>query len=284
MSIKPKVAFVTGVNGISGNAIVEHLIRTPKTDWSKIIITSRRPLKNYWQDPRVQFIALDFLEPVETIISKIRVNVPLFENFLTAIDQVARDKLQRVCLQTGGKRTFCSHCSSNRNWSYNIIRPNAIIGFTPGNNGISEALTLALYFLICCETGEFPRFPGNQYFYNCVDDNSYAPTNEAFNHANGDTFVWRYFFPRIGAYFGLEVPETTNFTTAATSSGVGTHRENQFKMSEWAAEKRPVWESICAKYGGNPEAFDWGTWAFFDWGIGKAWPTLSSISKARRFG
>ena len=30
---KPKVAFITGVNGISGNAIVEHLIRQPKTEW-----------------------------------------------------------------------------------------------------------------------------------------------------------------------------------------------------------------------------------------------------------
>jgi len=30
---KAKVAFVTGVNGISGNALVEHLIRTPKTEW-----------------------------------------------------------------------------------------------------------------------------------------------------------------------------------------------------------------------------------------------------------
>ena len=28
-----KVAFVTGANGISGNAIVEHLIRTPPTEW-----------------------------------------------------------------------------------------------------------------------------------------------------------------------------------------------------------------------------------------------------------
>ncbi|KAL4761199.1 SDR family oxidoreductase [Aspergillus foveolatus] len=355
MANRFKVAIVTGVNGISGNAIVEHLIRTPKTEWSKIIITSRRPLKNYWQDPRVEFIALDFLEPVETIISKMtpycsdvthayftsyvhtddfaklkEFNVPLSENFLTAIDQVARNTLQRVCLQTGGKHygvhlgpvkqpcseehpryddkgenfyysqeDFLFAMQKNRNWTYNIIRPNAIIGFTPGNNGMSEALTLALYFLICRETGEFPRFPGNQYFYNCVDDNSYAPSlaemsvwattnpeaaNEAFNHANGDTFVWRYFFPRIGAYFGLEVPETTVFTTAATLCGPGTSRENQFKMSDWAADKRPVWESICAKYGGSPEAFDWGTWAFFDWGIGKAWPTLSSISKARRFG
>lgn len=30
-------------------------------------------------------------------------NTPLFENFLNAIDAVAGDSLQRVCLQTGGK-------------------------------------------------------------------------------------------------------------------------------------------------------------------------------------
>lgn len=55
-------------------------------------------------------------------------------------------------------------------------------------------------------------------------------------------------------------------------------------MSDWAADKRPVWKRICAKYGGSEAAFDCGTWGFFDWSVGKAWPTTSSISKARRFG
>jgi nucleoside-diphosphate-sugar epimerase len=124
----PKVAFVTGCNGISGNAIVEHLIRQPKEEWSRIVVTSRSPLKNYWQDPRVEFVAIDFLEPVETVISKISrscekvthayytsyvhtddfaklrdYNVPLFKTFLVAIDTVAGQNLQRICLQTGGK-------------------------------------------------------------------------------------------------------------------------------------------------------------------------------------
>jgi len=87
-------------------------------------------------------------------------------------------------------------------------------------NGMSQALTLALYILVSKERGETPRFPGNEYFYNCVDDSSYAPSiadmsiwavtnehckNEAFNHTNGDVFVWRYFWPRLGKYFGLDV-------------------------------------------------------------------------------
>lgn len=29
----PKVAFVTGANGISGHAIIENLIRTPSHEW-----------------------------------------------------------------------------------------------------------------------------------------------------------------------------------------------------------------------------------------------------------
>lgn len=88
------------------------------------------------------------------------------------------------------------------------------------DNGMSECLTTALYLLICKETGENIRFPGNEYYYNSVDDNSFAPSiaemsiwsttnehtrNEDFNHQNGDIIVWRYFFSRLGQYFGLEV-------------------------------------------------------------------------------
>ena len=94
----------------------------------RIVVTSRSPLKNFWQDPRVEFVAIDFLEPVDAIVQKMLplcrgvthafftsyvhtddfmrlrdLNVPLFENFLTAIDTVAGGSLQRVCLQTGGK-------------------------------------------------------------------------------------------------------------------------------------------------------------------------------------
>jgi hypothetical protein len=55
-------------------------------------------------------------------------------------------------------------------------------------------------------------------------------------------------------------------------------------MTKWASDKQQVWEKVCEKYGGNKEAFEWGTWGFFDWAIGKGWPTLASVSKARRMG
>lgn len=85
---------------------------------------------------------------------------------------------------------------------------------------MSEAITLALYFLICREMGQPATFPGNKVFYNTVDDQSYAPSiadmsvwastndhckNEDFVHVNGDVIMWRYFWPAIAAHFGLEV-------------------------------------------------------------------------------
>ncbi|KAL4885959.1 hypothetical protein BJY04DRAFT_214152 [Aspergillus karnatakaensis] len=123
-----KVAFVAGANGISGHALIEHLIRTPHQEWSQIIITSRKPPPNYWVDPRVRFIAIDFLEePREDVLAKLRSvckevthafftsyvhngdssklaekNCPLWYNFLDAVDK-ACPRLQRVNLQTGGK-------------------------------------------------------------------------------------------------------------------------------------------------------------------------------------
>ncbi|KAI5917616.1 hypothetical protein F4810DRAFT_704762 [Camillea tinctor] len=253
-------------------------------------------------------------------------NIPLFENFLHAIDSVAGSSLQRVCLQTGGKhygyhlgsgtcpaRETMPRCDphpsnfyypqedlmfklhAKRSWSWNVIRPSGIVGFTPGQNGMSEALTLALYMLVCKELGETPLFPGNQYFYNAVDDDSYAVSladmtiwattnentkNEAFNHANGDTYVWKYHFADIGKYFGITIPEQTEWPGEYNDGRLVT----QFRMKDWAEGKKHVWERLCDKYGGNKDAFDWGTWDFFDWTTGKSWPTILSITKARKFG
>ncbi|KAL3474864.1 hypothetical protein BJX99DRAFT_271465 [Aspergillus californicus] len=346
-----KVAFVTGANGISGFAIVEHLIRQSKEEWSKIIVTSRRQLANTWVDPRVEFVAVDFLDPVEKITSELRdicapvthafftsyvhdddfrvlrdKNVPLFENFLDALDTVC-PKLQRVSLQTGGKyygvhlgpvkvpleesfpryedhgynfyynqEDYLRTVQKRRNaWSYNIIRPNAINGYSPHANGMSEALTIAIYMLICRELNQPATFPGNEYFWNSIDDNSYAPSladltvwatthdncrDEAFNHVNGDVFVWKHLWQDIAAYFGLEAP-TPKFEKA---TGQAKTLSNEIDMVEWAKDKREVWARVVQKYGGRLDAFDWGTWGFFNWATGKSWLTISSINKARRFG
>jgi hypothetical protein len=93
-------------------------------------------------------------------------------------------------------------------------------------NGMSQALITAIYFLICRATGESGVFPGNKIWYDMLDDSSYAPgiadlsifasthdhcKDEAFNHVNGDVLMWRYFWPKIGKYFGLPVSHITSY-------------------------------------------------------------------------
>lgn len=124
----PKVAFITGGNGITGSAIIEHLVNnTSKEEWRDIIVTSRSPFKTLVQDPRIKFVALDFTKQPKELIESMRdvcapvthayfssyvhkddfqelntANQALFENFLRALVEVT-PKLEAVCLQTGGK-------------------------------------------------------------------------------------------------------------------------------------------------------------------------------------
>ncbi|KGO44678.1 hypothetical protein PEX1_040960 [Penicillium expansum] len=282
-----KVAFVTGANGISGHAFIEHLIRTPESKWSKIIVTSRRPLLSSWLDPRVEFVALDFLEPAENIVIVIKTvckdvthtyftsyvhsmdfstlaekNCPLFRNFLDAVDS-ACPKLERIRLQTGGKH-------------YNVIRPMGIIGYTPQFNGMNEVIPLAQYFLICRELGETPKWPGNLRNYHRVEDQSYAPSiadltvwattqehckDEAFNHTNGDVIFY---------------------------SSMPDREQRELDLVEWSRDKEEVWKSIVAKYGGRADCFQTEGFAMLNWGfnssITSTTPFMSTVAKARKFG
>lgn len=129
-----KVAFITGGNGITGSAILEHLVKhTTSSEWRKIIVTSYSafvPLVT--NDPRIHFVALDFTQPVQVLTPQMReagcgevthayfssyvhrdgfaelaaANTALFENFLGALQVVTADGdnlLANVTLQTGGK-------------------------------------------------------------------------------------------------------------------------------------------------------------------------------------
>jgi hypothetical protein len=90
-------------------------------------------------------------------------------------------------------------------------------------NGMSEAFTLAVYFLLWWEIGQPPHFPGNEYTWTGVNQKSYAPgiadlaifatthdhcANQAFNHADGDVMIWKTFWPKMAAYWGMEVSHT----------------------------------------------------------------------------
>lgn len=354
----PKVAFITGGNGISGGAIAEYLVaQTTSEQWSKIIVTSRSPFKTNLKDPRVSFIALDFSHPVDTLVADMKqlcsdtthaffssyihkddfaelnsANQGLFENFLNALTEVA-PSLENVTLQTGGKhynlhlypiptpvreedpphespmanfyhsqQGFLIRKQKGSRWSWNVIRPQAIIGSTHSPNGMNEALTIAMYFTICSYLGQEAPMPTNAVYWNGTDDTSSAAliadlsvfaatnprcANEEFNVVNGDVFTWRYMWPRLAAYYGARAsPSSQKFTGPSADTAEGDRPAQNFSLADWAKDKRAIWDEICDARAtpGAKATFDYGTWAFQDWVFGRTWTATLSINKARRFG
>ncbi|KAF7621241.1 hypothetical protein AFLA_011548 [Aspergillus flavus NRRL3357] len=124
-----KVVLISGINGITGSAILDHLVKyTTQEEWRRIIITSHFPLTLVMQDPRVDFLALDFSKPVDVLAQDMsrlctevthahfssyvhkdsfaELNVAnrlLSKNFLDALLLVVRNCLQNCTLQMGGK-------------------------------------------------------------------------------------------------------------------------------------------------------------------------------------
>lgn len=124
-----KIALITGGNGITGSAILEHLTKNTTVDeWSRILLTSCSPLSITVRDPRVEFIALDFSKDPRVLVQEMnpvcadvthayfssyvhkddlselnKASRSLFENFLQALLAVAGGRLQNCTLQAGGK-------------------------------------------------------------------------------------------------------------------------------------------------------------------------------------
>ncbi|KAE8346313.1 hypothetical protein BDV24DRAFT_158557 [Aspergillus arachidicola] len=189
-----KVALITGVNGITGSAILDHLVKyTTDEEWRRIIITSRSPLTLSVQDPRVEFIALDFSKPVDVLAQDMSppctevthayfssyvhkdsfaelnvANRSLFKNFLDALLLVTGNCIQNCTLQMGGRyynvhlqpvptpgredqlrlvkcnenfyyhqEDFLGERQRGTTWSWNVIRPEAIIGYAVKPNGMN---------------------------------------------------------------------------------------------------------------------------------------------------
>ena len=149
-----------------------------------------------------------------------------------------------------------------------------------------------MYFLICRELGEAPHWPGSLTSYHRVEKQSHAPgiadltvwaatqpqcKDQAFNHDDGDVIVWKFLWHMLADYFKAPMDKYEH-PTATTKP---------MDMGEWAQDKKPVWERIVAKFGGDPEAFQLDAFKLMNWYItpsGIPGPFMSSIAKARKFG
>lgn len=105
-------------------------------------------------------------------------------------------------------------------FAWTVHRPHTIIGYAVGN-AMNMGVTLAASAALCRHQGRPFLFPGSPRQWAGLTDMTDArllarhlawaaatpeAANQAFNVVNGDVFRWRWLWPRVAAYFGVETP------------------------------------------------------------------------------
>jgi len=169
-------------------------------------------------------------------------------------------------------------------FTWSVHRAHTVIGYALGN-AMNMGVTLAVYATICRETGKPFIFPGSQEQWNFLTDVCDARLlaqqmewaaitpeahNQAFNTVNGDIFRWRWLWPQLAAYFGVE---------AAPPPAETTPLETQ--MSEAA----PLWAEVAAKYGLVESNVDkLASWWHTDADLGRKIECVNDMTKSRELG
>ena len=108
--------------------------------------------------------------------------------------------------------------AERQGFTSSVHRSHTVIGHAVGNQ-MNMGLTLAVYGSLCRDLGLPFVFPGSQTQWDGLTDvtdatvladqmvwasTAEAGRDEAFNVVNGDVFRWRWMWPRLAAYFGVE--------------------------------------------------------------------------------
>ena len=177
---------------------------------------------------------------------------------------------------------FAAAARDGFGWS--VHRPHTVIGKAVGN-AMNMGTTLAVYAILCRETGRPFRFPGSAMQWNGLTDmtdagqlarhllwaaTTPAARDQAFNVVNGDVFRWSWMWGCIADWFGLE-PAPFHGTVAP--------------LEQQMADDAPVWRRIAEREGlAEPDlarlASPWHT----DADLGRPIEVVTDMSKSRRLG
>jgi nucleoside-diphosphate-sugar epimerase len=176
---------------------------------------------------------------------------------------------------------FAAAARSGFAWS--VHRPHTVIGKAVGN-AMNMGTTLAVYATLCRELGRPFHFPGSAAQWNGLTDmtdarqlaqllwatTTPAAANQAFNCANGDIFRWRWMWPRLAEWFGVE-----------PAGFDGTVRP----LAEQMAEDAPVWRALATREGlAEPDlarlASPWHT----DADLGRPIEVVTDMARSRTLG
>lgn len=169
-----------------------------------------------------------------------------------------------------------------KRWTWSACRPNVVCDSAPAR---ARNLTtiIGAYAAICRELSVPLDFPGTSQGYETLtevtDGNHLAEailwmatqsraSNQAFNITNGDSFRWRYMWPRIANMLGVTCGEPRDI-----------------RLASWMADKGPVWDRVVARYQLSPRSLESvALWSFGDFVFRQDWDLLSNLTRLRQTG
>jgi nucleoside-diphosphate-sugar epimerase len=179
------------------------------------------------------------------------------------------------------QQRFLEDRQQGKAWTWSALRP-SVVGGTALGNPMNLAVAIATYASISKQLGVPLRFPGKPGAYDALLEltdagllakatvwaaTSPAAANQAFNITNGDLFRWNELWPKLAAWFGMEVAPPL-----------------QMSLQDVMADKEPLWDRMQTEHGlaGTPYA-DVSSW-FADFVFGWDYDFFADGSKARRAG
>ena len=169
-------------------------------------------------------------------------------------------------------------------FGWTVHRSHTMIGYARGN-AMNMGVTLAVYATLCKEKGEPFLFPGSHEQWNALTDVTDARIlaeqlewaaltpkayGHAFNISNGDLFRWRWLWPQLAAYFGVE-PQGPPPEISPLES----------RMGGAAAE----WKAVAAKYDlAEADVDKLVSWWHTDGDLGRTIECVNDMTQSRLLG
>ncbi|TKV29278.1 SDR family oxidoreductase [Arthrobacter sp. NamB2] len=174
--------------------------------------------------------------------------------------------------------------AAGQGFSWSVHRAHTVIGHAVGN-AMNMGLTLATQATLCREAGEPFVFPGSETQWNGLTDmtdagllaehmlwasTAPAAADEAFNIVNGDVFRWRWMWPRLAAYFGVE---WEGFATAPRP------------LEQAMAGTEDRWRELAQRHGlAEPNLDRMASWWHTDSDLGRDIEVVTDMGKSRDAG
>lgn len=169
-----------------------------------------------------------------------------------------------------------------KRWTWSASRPGFLYDFAPERPRNLIAV-IGAWAAMAQEAGAPLDFPGKPKCYDALFEATDAAQlarglkwmatsekahNEAFNVVDGTLFRWNRLWPRIAKLYGLETGVIRNV-----------------KLTQWMADKQPMWDAIVKRRDLKPGKLeDVATWGFGDFCWGLEHDVVSSVAKLRLAG